>query len=299
MRKYILISLFFLSLLIANFHIYGNKLLNNDSTIAKKLNSIPTEIALPYDGAVDKYLIDIINSNVTANLNIFYKYESLIDSVIYAKRLPPDLKYLAFAISNMNIHYSGKYNAMGIWGLYSPIAAKYGLHITPFIDQRYDVIASTAVAINYLNDLYNKYNDWWQVILIYTNGMPAYLQATKSLYNQGLKTELWNYYYHTDLPNKELIPCYIATIYNFYYSFQKPTMNNDIKDNVERINIKNPIIITDLLMVLKWNMQDFITYNPIWVGGLLLPSERYPLLLPESLSMIFYKYEDSLYLLQQ
>ncbi|HCM29387.1 MAG TPA: hypothetical protein DHW83_01020, partial [Bacteroidales bacterium] len=69
--------------------------------------------------------------------------------------------------------------------------------------------------------------------------------------------------------------------------------------NVERINIKNPIIITDLLMVLKWNMQDFITYNPIWVGGLLLPSERYPLLLPESLSMIFYKYEDSLYLLQQ
>ena len=88
MRKYILISLFFLSLLIANFHIYGNKLLNNDSTIAKKLNSIPTEIALPYDGAVDKYLIDIINSNVTANLNIFYKYESFIDSVIYAKRLP-------------------------------------------------------------------------------------------------------------------------------------------------------------------------------------------------------------------
>ncbi|HOC40117.1 MAG TPA: LysM peptidoglycan-binding domain-containing protein [Bacteroidales bacterium] len=299
MRKYILISLFFLSLLIANFHIYGNKLLNNDSTIAKKLNSIPTEIALPYDGAVDKYLIDIINSNVTANLNIFYKYESFIDSVIYAKRLPPDLKYLAFAISNMNIRYSGKYNAMGIWGLYSPIAAKYGLHITPFIDQRYDVIASTAVAINYLNDLYNKYNDWWQVILIYTNGMPAYLQATKSLYNQGLKTELWNYYYHTDLPNKELIPCYIATIYNFYYSFQKPTMNNDINGNVERINIKNPIIITDLLMVLKWNMQDFITYNPIWVGGLLLPSERYPLLLPESLSMIFYKYEDSLYLLQQ
>lgn len=298
MRRYILLGLFFIFYFSFDYEMQCANSSNIDSTIAKKINSIPSDISLPYDVAIDKYLTDNLSSDAI-NLNIFYKYESFIDSLISSKRLPGELKYLAYSISNMNIRYCGKYDAGGIWGIYPPVAAKYGLHITPFIDQRYDVKASTIAALEYLYELYSKYNDWWQAIMIYTNGMPAYLKATKSLHKQGLEPKLWNYYYHTELPNREIIPCYIATIYKFYYFYEKPNIEYDDKDMWVQISIKNAINISDLLKVLNWYEKDFKSYNPIWVGGLILPSNKYQLLLPKSLSVIFYKYEDSLYLSQQ
>ena len=98
----------------------------------------------------------------------------------------------------------------GVWQLPTLTALHYGLTIDGTRDERTDVEASTNAALDCLNELYQKYGDWWHSILAYTNS-PVALQH--ALIRHGETPELWDFQEQNLLPNTEVIPNFIACVY--------------------------------------------------------------------------------------
>lgn len=104
-------------------------------------------------------------------------YRSYIQSELHEHGLPIDLYYLAMIESGFVNNARSKAYAVGIWQFMRRTGAFHGLLIDSFIDQRMDVVASTAAAISYLQDLYRVYQSWWLAIASYNSGEVRVLRA--------------------------------------------------------------------------------------------------------------------------
>ncbi|HLI80435.1 MAG TPA: lytic transglycosylase domain-containing protein [Candidatus Binataceae bacterium] len=74
--------------------------------------------------------------------------------------LPDDLVYLTFAESGFS--KAGK----GPWQFTADTAARFGLRVNKWIDERRDPILSTKAAAEYLAELHDQANNDWRVALI-------------------------------------------------------------------------------------------------------------------------------------
>ena len=116
---------------------------------------------------------------------------------------------MPLALSGMRRNYC-QGDCCGVWQLPTLTAMHYGLAIDETRDERTDVVASTYAALDCLNELYQKYGDWWYSILAYTNS-PVALQH--ALIRHGETPELWDFKEQDLLPNTEVISNFIACVY--------------------------------------------------------------------------------------
>ena len=123
--------------------------------------------------------------------------------------MPAELRYLPLALSGMRRNYC-QGDRCGVWQMPTLTALHYGLTIDETRDERTDVVASTYAALDCLNELYQKYGDWWYSILAYTNS-PVALQH--ALIRHGETPELWDFREQSLLPNTEVISNFIACVY--------------------------------------------------------------------------------------
>ena len=65
-------------------------------------------------------------------------------------------------------------------------------------------------ALDYLNDLHAKYNDWWYSILAYANSPTSLSHA---LIHYGAEPELWDFYEQRLMPDTRVIADFIACVY--------------------------------------------------------------------------------------
>jgi len=188
-----------------------------DSLFTKRLNSLNLEIKLPYNEVVSKNILFYIHQGspfAARALGIFLEEKEYIEFALKTAKLPPELQYLPLALMQKKIIGENK---AGIWQLPHLVAVKYGLEITDEIDERFDVKKSTVAAIAYLQKLSEKYTDLWEIIISYSNSAAA-LESAKIRTNQD--ANIWSLYEQGNLPNKHIIPDFIASIYlaNFYQS---------------------------------------------------------------------------------
>ena len=163
-------------------------------------------IPLPYHDGLERTINLFANKSLSDN---FVTYSTMIDTALMHRNMPLELKYLPLALSGMRRNYC-QGDRCGIWQLPTLTALHYGLTIDGTRDERTDVEASTNAALDCLNELYQKYGDWWHSILAYTNS-PVALQH--ALIRHGETPELWDFKEQNLLPNTEVIPNFIACVY--------------------------------------------------------------------------------------
>ena len=88
------------------------------------------------------------------------RFLPFIEKMLSDAGLPDDLKYIALAESALRPHAGSPKGAIGFWQFLPETGRRYGLEVTPFIDQRRNLFASTGAAIKYLSDLKNKFGRW-------------------------------------------------------------------------------------------------------------------------------------------
>ena len=174
--------------------------------IAKELRSMEKDIPLPYHEALDKTMKQLANKNLPKT---FVKYEAFIDSALLQRDMPLELKYLPYALSGMKADYQSG-DRCGYWALPTLVGMHYGLNIDGKQDDRRSVEAATLAALDYLNDLNKKYNDWWYSILAYANSPTSLSHA---LIHYGSEPELWDFYEQHLMPNTNVIADFIACVY--------------------------------------------------------------------------------------
>ena len=68
---------------------------------------------------------------------------------------------------------------VGVWGLPTLVALRYGLEVNDQIDERLDEQASQEAVERYLSDLYQIFGDWDQCLMAYLYS-PAYVKSLQA-----------------------------------------------------------------------------------------------------------------------
>ena len=98
------------------------------------------------------------------------RYFPHIEKSLKEQRLPPDLKYVAVAESDLRPHAVSNKGAVGFWQFIPSTGRKYGLTINKNIDKRRNFFASTEAALRYLDALHNMMGSWTLAVAAYNMG---------------------------------------------------------------------------------------------------------------------------------
>ena len=121
----------------------------------------------------------------------------LIVPILKEHNIPEDFKYLALTESGLQ-NVTSPAGAKGFWQFMKTTAKEYGLEVNKDIDERYDVEKETHIACQYLNDAYQKYENWTLSAASYNAGMKKITaqlekQKTTNYYDLSLNTETSRY----------------------------------------------------------------------------------------------------------
>jgi hypothetical protein len=114
------------------------------------------------------------------------RYFPEIEPILKENGIPDDFKYLAIAESGLANVVSPS-GAVGFWQLLEGTAKDYGLEINDEIDERYHLKKATGAACSYLQQSFDKYNNW-------TLAAASYNVGRKGVDRQIEKQKESNYY---------------------------------------------------------------------------------------------------------
>ena len=98
------------------------------------------------------------------------RYLPYIFSQVAARDMPTELVLLPVIESALDPYAFSPYGASGLWQFMRPTAKQYGLMMTSHYDGRRDVIAATTAALDFLQDLYRRFDDWNLALAAYNAG---------------------------------------------------------------------------------------------------------------------------------
>lgn len=293
LKSFILFIIFSSSLLVSAQYLDKS----NDTIVYRRLNSIQNTIELPYSSI----LLDLIKERIYPNetqisesISKFFHYKPLFESEAAKYNMPSEITYLPYAISMMDNRYSGKFGTSGVWGLTATVAARYGLSITPFVDERLSVEKSTKAAFKYLNNLFELYGDWWSTIIAFANSPAGYNAAIIKI-NDSEYT-VWDFYQKSRLPFKDIVPNYIYTVYlgNFFQTYDIAVKAFKIPA-FSWVHVYQDINILDLTDKTAISEDLFLQLNPVFVSSKIPGDSLFKVFLTEDAKQKFYQWEDSLY----
>jgi len=135
-------------------------------------------------------------------------YKDLIIPILKEEGVPEELFYLAMIESGFNPNARSYARAVGIWQFIGGTGKAYGLNSSWWFDDRRDPEKSSRAAAKHLNDLYERFDNWYLAIAGY-NFSPAKIERRMRTYNV---VEFW------DLPRlprqtRNYVPTFIAAVH--------------------------------------------------------------------------------------
>lgn len=216
-----------------------------DFSNIKAANSIPnTEEIKPHQS------LRIINAVLR------YQIDRLSNAQL--KRFADSNMHVLMFLSGASPIQPDQYNRGGWWHLSYPVAMRYGLQVTPYIDERNNFEKSTKAAMNYVKDLQKNHQEDWVYALI-TDPLVA-ARATRNQ-KQQMRNDLDNLYRIMVLSSFSQQEDY--AVKRFYEQTSEYKTDAQILTDliVERSGISkkdfyalNPEIVGDVIPA-KYNMQ--------------------------------------------
>lgn len=106
--------------------------------------------------------------------------------------MPGELALLPIVESAYDPFAYSSGRALGTWQFISSTGRHYGLQQNWWYDGRRDVWASTHAALNYLQDLHNRFDDWLLALASYNSGQGRVGRAIARNQKAGLPADYWN-----------------------------------------------------------------------------------------------------------
>lgn len=211
-----------------------------------------------------------INQNYHSSTILIFKslgrYRSFIQSILKENDVPEDFFYLAVAESALNPNANSPAGANGIWQFLQQTADGYGLEISPYVDERRNLLKSTRAACKYLKDSYKEFSSWTMAAAAYNRGNKGMRDAVlaqkeSDYYKLYLNNETYRYLFRIlalklILSNPENYN-YELKDSDFYPQLKFKTIL--VKDNIESL--------PDFAKTNGSNYKELILYNP-WIRTL-------------------------------
>jgi len=98
------------------------------------------------------------------------RYAPYIRRELKARGMPEDLVYLALIESGFSPRAYSRAHAVGIWQFVAATARRFGLEVSAYVDERRDVVKATEAALDYLQELYDRFGSWYLAAAAYNTG---------------------------------------------------------------------------------------------------------------------------------
>lgn len=270
----------------------------SDEMLEKRLKMLATEVQLPYNDIVKKYMIrySTPNSIMSHVLGLGKYYFPMIEQELINSGLPVELKMLPVIESALIPTAKSSASAMGLWQFMARTGKYYGLEINSFVDERCDPVKSTKAACRHLEDLYKVYKDWTLVIAAYNCGMGNVNKALRRVPDAKSYWDIWEY-----LPRETrgYVPAFIGAVYG--YTFFKAN-GITIKDNLpvvfatDTVQIGRMMHLDQVADVLEVPSQLVKDLNPQYIRDIVpATAEKYSLRLPQQAASRFWTMQDQIF----
>ncbi|MEG0655779.1 MAG: lytic transglycosylase domain-containing protein, partial [Mucinivorans sp.] len=189
-----------------------------DAMYSKRLKMMATEIQLPYNNIVRRYIDLYTRDGGTMEwiLGAARYYFPIFEEALYRYGLPMEFKILPVIESALVPYAKSSASAVGLWQMMILTGKYYGLEVTSFVDDRCDPVKSSDAACRYLRDLYRIYGDWTLVLAAYNCG-PG--NVNKAIKRAGQVRNYWDIWEYLPRETRSYVPAFIGATYG--YTFQK------------------------------------------------------------------------------
>jgi membrane-bound lytic murein transglycosylase D len=139
-------------------------------------------------------------------------YGSLIRDKLRARGMPEELLYLAGIESGFQPKATSRVAAAGVWQFMGPTAEQYGLRVDEYVDERRDPIRATDAALQYLQDLHDRYGSWYLAAAAYNAGPSRVDRALRrnDVARSDDEAVFWEIQEHLPRETREYVPRMIA-----------------------------------------------------------------------------------------
>lgn len=229
-----------------------------------------TPIPLVYNGQVRKY-IDLFVTRRKPDFErmdgLSHYYFPMFEEILDRYDLPFEFKYLAVMESSLNPLAKSPTGAAGIWQFKLFSAQMFDLHVSSYIDERYDPVRSTEAACKYIEYLYRTFNDWLLVLAAY-NGGPG--EVRDAIQRAGGSTDFWTLQAFLPEQTRNYVPIFMATVYVMNYGKLHGLRSGGKERNyfdTDTVWVKQPVAFGQLASVLSLDEKELRYLNPIYRTG--------------------------------
>lgn len=137
--------------------------------VDEELEQIPTEINPLVEKWID-YFQGRGRPHMERYLSRSTRYMKLMKKILRQNGLPEDLVYIALIESGFSSKATSRAAAVGYWQFIRGTGKRYGLEISPLVDERRDPVLSTQAAAEYFKGLYSVFGSWYLAMASYNVG---------------------------------------------------------------------------------------------------------------------------------
>ena len=270
----------------------------SDSIYMTRLANINSPINYTFNSKVKSY-IELYTikrrEQVQSMLGLSQYYFPMFEEVLDARQMPMELKYLPVIESALNPRAYSRAGASGLWQFMYYTGKQYGLNINSYVDERRDPYRSTLAAVDFLQDLYEIYKDWFLVIAAYNCG-PG--NVNKAIRRSGGHRDFWKIYYHLPKETRGYVPAFIAATYTFTYAQEHDlyAVQPNLPMVTDTIMVNKPLHFNQVAEMLNLKVDYLRDLNPQYRRDVIPANNKpYPLRLTFNHASDFAGSEDTIY----
>lgn len=140
------------------------------------------------------------------------RYGPMIRAELRKRGMPEDLLYLALIESGFSPKAYSSAAASGIWQFIAETGQRYGLEVNGVVDERRDPIKSTNAALDYLQDLYDRFGSWYLAAASYNTGENRVGRIMREMFGteRGTDEHFWKIAPRLPRETRDYVPLMLA-----------------------------------------------------------------------------------------
>ncbi len=270
-----------------------------DSVIIEKLTKMNSLIPVPYNSIIRNEIVKYTQKREALAerlLGLSSYYLPMFEDILDQHGLPKELKALALIESALNPKAVSRAGAKGLWQFMYLTARQYNLHITSYVDERCDPVASTNAAARYLKDAYKVFGDWNLAIASYNCGAG---NVNIAIRRAGGSKEFWDIYPFLPRETRGYVPAFYGALYllNYYKDYNLiPTAPYKLPTHLDEFKVTENLHFSQIADNVGISIQELRQINPQYTQDIIPGSEKeYTLYLPHNVSGTFAEKESDIY----
>ena len=194
--------------------------------------------------------------------------------------MPTELALLPMVESSYNPLAYSRARALGMWQFIPSTGKNYKLDQNAWLDERRDSIASTAAALDYLQNIYEMHGDWHLALASYNWGEHAVARAIAKNQAKKLPTD------YASLTMPDETRTYVPKLQAFKNILAQPELFGIRLDPIpnqpyfDTVDMPSDVDITLAAKLAEVPLEEFVALNPAWHRPVILGANPSPLVLP-------------------